>query len=173
MHKSNTTVPTETYSTPDTFKHTSSIHTQASKFTQAWTHTHTQSNQWCQDRHLTPADIPPQDGRRFFTAVTLSNRQEETEEDGQAGLEKNQVCCTEWERNAKTSSQDKKKEKWQEQQRSVIFWGQLSHACSLMFWCSTGTHWNNSWPHSPNTSQSQVERSNSARGNQYLNKMVG
>lgn len=109
MHKSNTTVPTETYSTPDTFKHTSSIHTQASKFTQAWTHTHTQSNQWCQDRHLTPADIPPQDGRRFFTAVTLSNRQEETEEDGQAGLEKNQVCCTEWERNAKTSSQDKKR----------------------------------------------------------------
>lgn len=69
-------------------------------------------------------------------------------------MRENQVCYTEWERNAKTSSWDKN----DRHNNSLWFFrGQLSHACALMFWCLTGTHWNNSWPHSPNTRQSQVE----------------
>lgn len=48
----------------------------------------THSNQQSQDRHLTPADIPPQDERRFSTAVTLSKHQDETVGDGRAGSEK-------------------------------------------------------------------------------------
>lgn len=48
---------------------------------------HTHSNQQSRDRHLTPADIPPQDERRFFTAVTLSKHQDETVGDGRAGSE--------------------------------------------------------------------------------------
>lgn len=53
-----------------------------------WTHSHTHSNQQSRERHLAPADIPPQDERRFYTAVTLSKHQEETDGDGRAGSEK-------------------------------------------------------------------------------------
>lgn len=49
---------------------------------------HTHSNQQSRDRHLTPADIPPQDERRFFTTVTLSKHQDETVGDGRARSEK-------------------------------------------------------------------------------------
>lgn len=56
------------------------------KFRQVWTHSHTHSNQQSRERHLIPADIPPQD-ERFYTAVTLSKHQDETAGDGRAGSE--------------------------------------------------------------------------------------
>lgn len=149
----------------------SSTFMQARIQARAHTHPHTQSNQRRQDRHLTPADIlPHKTGRRSSTAVTLSSRQEETEEDGQAGWEKNQARHKEWERKNSTDLffcnilKGGEEKKWQARQRRVFSSGQFKSR--LLFHVLDAARGDAAReqlaPQSPSTGQSQVEKSCSA-----------